>query len=317
MKSSLIWAAAGALITIYLCTFHNAVNYSDSQWDSLYMDYVTDFRKSYDSVDMFAARKEVFKANYLKMDNHNKNIDKTYEMGLNQFSDWTEEEFQSILTLRVPKTRTITYEDETVAAPKGSIDWRDLGAITPVKDQSSCGSCWAFSAVAAIESAYKIFKGANIDLSEQQLVDCDYFNSGCNGGWMDRAFDYIQGNGITTGDAYPYLGSKQACKTTGGAYTVTGHVSTGQGSVNVQNALNLRPLSVAVDANGWSAYKGGVFRNGCGTSINHGVLLVGYTTEGNWVIKNSWGQRWGDNGYITLAAGNTCAVTDYASYPLV
>jgi len=93
MKSSLIWAAAGALITIYLCTFHNAVNYSDSQWDSLYMDYVTDFRKSYDSVDMFAARKEVFKANYLKMDNHNKNIDKTYEMGLNQFSDWTEEEF--------------------------------------------------------------------------------------------------------------------------------------------------------------------------------------------------------------------------------
>lgn len=89
MKAALIWAAAGALMTIYLCTFHNAVNYSDDKWDSIYMDYVSDFRKSYDSVEMFAARKEVFKANYLKMDTHNKSPEKTYEMGLNQFSDWT------------------------------------------------------------------------------------------------------------------------------------------------------------------------------------------------------------------------------------
>lgn len=211
MKAPLLWAAAGALLTVYLCTFHNAVNYSDDKWDQIYMDYVTEYRKSYDSVDMYAARKEVFKANYLKMDTHNKNLDKTYDMGLNQFSDWTQEEFEQLLGYRAPAKRTLNYDDSEYAhltvQPK---DWEDQ--CHSVKDQKSCGSCWAFSATAAVENAFNIKLGKSgsrkddLDFSEQQLVDCSRGegNGGCNGGWMNYAFNYLNAHGFCDEKKYPY-----------------------------------------------------------------------------------------------------------------
>jgi len=198
----------------------------------------------------------------------------------------------------------------------GDIDWVSAGRVSPVKNQGGCGSCWAFSAVGAIESAY-LFRKQSVLLSEQQLVDCSqsYGNQGCNGGWMDSAFQYVIEHGLTTGEAYPYVTrTNPTCAANGGSYRISTFTDI-QGCDNLANALAQRPISVAVDASNWSPYRSGVFTN-CGTAVNHGVLLVGWTSN-YWVIKNSWGTTWGDQGYIRLGLGNTCAVCSYPSYPVV
>ena len=179
------------------------------------MDYITDFRKSYESVEMFAARKEVFKANYLKVDLHNKDIEKTYTMALTQFSDWTQEEFEEILTFKVPAKRSINLDDSQYKnLKKQDKDWKKEGKVNKVKDQKSCGSCWAFSATGALESAWAVKTGKINDFSEQQLVDCsrDQGNGGCNGGWMNQAFNYYQLHGPCFEKDYEYTARDETCK---------------------------------------------------------------------------------------------------------
>jgi cathepsin L len=162
--------------------------------------------------------------------------------------------------------------------------------------------------------------GSKVDLSEQQLVDCSrkYGNQGCNGGWMDSAFDYIIDNGITNSATYPYTARDQLCKTNGGSYKISGYVDI-DGCTDLLNALSARPISVAVDASNWSPYKSGIFNN-CGENVNHGVLLVG-ATENFWKIKNSWGTSWGEQGFVRLQNAqnslDTCAICQYPSYPTV
>lgn len=198
----------------------------------------------------------------------------------------------------------------------GDVDWTTSGKVSAVKNQGGCGSCWAFSANAAIESAY-LFAGQPLNLSEQQLVDCSwgYGNQGCSGGWMDSAFQYVIDHGLVDSSVYPYKGVNQNCQTPqGGNYKITGFVDV-PGCANLENALSGRPISVAVDASVWSQYRSGVLSN-CGANVNHGVLLVGSSDE-SWKIKNSWGTGWGETGYIRLAKGNTCAICNYPSYPTV
>jgi C1A family cysteine protease len=231
----------------------------------------------------------------------------------------TQEEFAAqYLTLKVNRK----YENEhpmlgmTQEGLKANIDWVADGKVTPVKNQGQCGSCWAFSAIAAVESAVLLAGRPQQLFSEQQLVDCSrgYGNAGCNGGWMDSAFKYIIDNGITTSAAYPYAARDQTCAIQGGSFKIKGFIDT-PSCTSLTNALSGRPISVAVDASNWSPYRSGVFSN-CGTSVNHGVLLVG-ATDSTWVIKNSWGGSWGDNGFIRLSQGNTCAVCGYPSYPTI
>ena len=320
MKATFVIAAVGTLITIYLTKYHTPANYSADQWDDVFMNYVSEYRKSYASQDEFTARKEVFKNNYLAIEKHNKDGDQSWKLGVNMFTDMTQQEFQATLGVKIPKRRTVILEDTLPILGEGAdINWQEKERVAKVKDQKSCGSCWAFSAIAAIESAYAIKENREPEnFSEQQLVDCSWGqgNEGCNGGWMNQAFEYLKTHDICYEKDYAYTARDGTCKPecqTG--KRVTGWVDVPQTPEALGSALQGRPISVAVDASNWSSYSKGVFSN-CGKNVNHGVLLIG-VEDGNWIIKNSWGTRWGENGKMKLKAGNTCAIADYASYPLV
>jgi len=195
-----------------------------------------------------------------------------------------------------------------------SIDWREEGAVSIVKDQGACGSCWAFAATGVLESAIRIEdKERNDVFSEQDLVDCsrNYGNQGCNGGWMDSAYEYIIDHGIASETDYPYTAIDGACQTRARTSPMKDYVDT-PGCDDLVNALAGQPIAVAVDASNWSLYRGGVMSR-CGTAINHGVLVVGVTDD-YWIVKNSWSTQWGEAGYIRLARGNTCDVCSYPSY---
>ena len=206
----------------------------------------------------------------------------------------------------------------------------DEGAVTPVKNQGSCGSCWAFSVTGNMEGVYKTAHGILPSLSEQQLVDCDHdcmeykqqksCDSGCNGGLMPNAMAYAIREGMTSEDQYPYKGKAGTCNyTTGtGKYRFTAWASVNGTEENIIAALNdIGPLSVGVDANMWQLYMGGIFNLPCSRSLNHGVLLVGYGTQGKkdyWLIKNSWGASWGEKGYIRLIREkDKCGINDFVN----
>uniref|UniRef100_A0A0E0QS01 Peptidase C1A papain C-terminal domain-containing protein n=1 Tax=Oryza rufipogon TaxID=4529 RepID=A0A0E0QS01_ORYRU len=212
-------------------------------------------------------------------------------------------------------------------------DWREDGIVSPVKDQGHCGSCWTFSTTGSLEAAYTQATGKPVSLSEQQLVDCAtaYNNFGCSGGLPSQAFEYIKYNGgLDTEEAYPYTGVNGIChyKPENVGVKVLDSVNITLGAEDeLKNAVGLvRPVSVAFQViNGFRMYKSGVYTSDhCGTSpmdVNHAVLAVGYGVENGvpyWLIKNSWGADWGDNGYFKMEMGkNMCGIATCASYPIV
>jgi len=283
------------------------------------------FHKTYRSLEEETRRRAIFRTNQEIIREHNaKNL--SWTLGTNQFSDWTQEEFRKIMLIPMDlPVRNSTKEDRYSRVKRsssqvgsGDVNWVTKGAVQAVKNQGQCGSCWAFSAVAAAESAKFLATGTLGDFSEQQLVDCSgsYGNNGCNGGLMDQAFKYLIAEGIKTESSYPYTARDGVCKAssaTTDSFKITGYTDVSSGSTSdLEVALNSRPVAVAVDASSWSSYSGGILTN-CGTSLNHGVLAVGYTSS-YWLIKNSWGTTWGESGYIRLAPGNTCGIAIAASY---
>lgn len=256
-----------------------------------------------------AYRRLIFEKNLIKIEKHNNDNTQTYKMGVNQFTVFTNEEFAERFLTPMPMVGFPKGDDTMVDI--GDVDWTTKGGVSRVKNQASCGSCWAFSATGVLESYSLVTKKQSVDLSEQQLVDCSrpQGNQGCNGGWPSNALKYVIANGITTESAYPYVGKDQACKTQGGSFKISGQKSL-SGCSGLTNGINASPVSVTVDATNWSAYKSGIFSN-CGASINHAVLLVG-VVGGAWKIKNSWGTGWGESGFIRLAGGNTCGLCAYA-----
>ena len=271
-------------------------------------EYKNTFGISFDSKIEEKYRERVYAENVAKIEAHNAQNGNSYEMGVNQFSHLTQEEFVETYLKTIVTKINLGIDESFVSV--GDVDWVAQGAVTDVKNQGQCGSCWAFSTTGAIEGLYWLSNKSLKSFSEQQLVDCSVLNMGCNGGLMDRAFNYVQNHGITTEDKYPYTAVKGKCSQNSGEYKIKGHTD---GCTNLATALVGRPISVAVDATNWSPYKSGVFNN-CKTALNHGVLLVG-STDQYWKIKNSWSATWGEQGFIRLDRGNTCGICNQPSYP--
>jgi len=263
--------------------------------------------KFYLSEEHEAYRLSVFAENlaYIESENARQN---EYVLDTTFFADLTQEEFTSRYLGYVNQDSQIV-EEEDYQVPNDAFTWQGKGVITPVKNQGSCGSCWAFSTTGTVEGYWAINKGSLPNLSEQQLVDCvgiAFGCLGCNGGQMSGGLKWIKANGVTTETAYPYTGKDGKCTIKTGAYKV-GSVKSTTGCTSLTADIKTQPTSVAVDATNWSFYKSGTFSN-CAKNLNHGVLAVGWDAAGNWIVKNSWGVTWGQQGYITLKTGDTCGV---------
>lgn len=282
----------------------------------------------------------IWQANKKFVGEHNAHADEFgYTVGLYAFSDLESSEFARIYNGYRGKpatnssSKTFTANSMVPAVVPATMDWRTKGVVTEVKDQKQCGSCWAFSATGSLEGQHALKTGTLVSLSEQQLVDCSgsYGNHGCNGGWTDRAFKYIKDNGgDDTEKSYPYKAHDRKCQfnpNTVGA-TATGYVDIERMSENalLQAVGTIGPISVAIDAShkSFQHYKKGVYNEpACSqTRLDHAVLVVGYGTDKGqpyWLVKNSWGKKWGMNGYIMMSANkdNQCGIATEASYPTV
>ena len=209
-----------------------------------------------------------------------------------------------------------------------TVDWRTKGIVTDVKNQQQCGSCWAFSATGSMEAQHALKKGSLVAFSESQLIDCDKSDSGCNGGLMDDAFKYVISNGIETEITYPYIPHKEKCRYNASSVVggFNGYIDVKGGESGLKEAVaSVGPISVAIDASkiDFQFYKDGVYHNSdcSSTELDHGVLVVGYGTTNDgtdyWIVKNSWGTDWGNNGYISMARNkdNNCGIATQPSYP--
>ncbi|KAG8497874.1 hypothetical protein CXB51_007206 [Gossypium anomalum] len=299
------------------------------------------FKKSYASEEEHDYRFKVFRANLRRAERHQK-LDPSATHGVTQFSDLTPGEFRKrflgLRRLRLPEDANQAPILPTDNLPE-DFDWREKGAVTPVKNQGSCGSCWSFSTTGALEGANFLATGKLVSLSEQQLVDCDHecdpeeagsCDSGCNGGLMNSAFEYtLKAGGLMREEDYPYTGTDRGtCKFDKSKIVAKvanfSVVSLDEDQI-AANLVKNGPLAVAINAVFMQTYIGGVSCPYiCSKRLDHGVLLVGYGSAGyapirlkdkpHWIIKNSWGETWGENGYYKICRGrNVCGVDSLVS----
>ena len=275
------------------------------------------FNKFYDTIEELETRFDIFRSNLRDIILHNLDNSQNFTMNINQFTDLTpiefKEQFTGGLKVEVGSYGCATFTSSASGAPV-SIDWRKKNAVTSVKDQGQCGSCWTFSSTGASEGAWAIATGDLIDLSEEQLVECatgvQYGSHGCSGGQMEGAFKYLIQNGQCALSSYPYTsgnGKSGSCK----SCSEIAHFSScsdvkPNDQISLKGAVAKQPVAVAIEADTryFQSYAGGILDSAsCGTNLDHGVLIVGYGEENGekyWILKNSWGTSWGEQGYFRI-----------------
>ena len=312
-------AVAGALLTLSLSSPQKK---RVSEFDS----FVKRHKKVYSSPSETEYRRSVFEQRLERIDRHNAK-NSSYKLGINKFSDLTFEEFKRFYLSSTVLDNRGNHPAHPDPIEKGKqVDWREKNVITRVKDQQSCGSCWAFSSTGALEALFAITSGQDpVELSEQELVDCstEQGNEGCNGGLQSYAYDYVLVNQLGTEEDYPYTAEDGDCnpdkdktRFAMDSYTVIPKFDV---SVLIKG-INTQPLPVAIEVqDDFMDYTSGIYVNDnadCGDELNHGVLAVGYDTKDKtpfFIIKNSWGESWGETGYIRVAIGKgrgTCGIAN-------
>lgn len=310
------------------------------EW-SEFNQFVEKFSKKYESMEELEARFAVFKVNLRNIIMHNMNPH-NYTLGINQFADLTPQEFKEkfVSGMKGPIAGygCKSFSSSASSAPS-TLDWRTKNAVTSVKNQGQCGSCWTFSATGAIEGAWAISTGKLVDFSEQELVDCatgtSYGSHGCNGGQMDGAFKFVIEHGQCTLADYPYTsGVTKTSGTCNTKCTSVAHLSAcadvkANDQISLKGAVSMQPVSIAIEADTkyFQSYSGGILDStACGTALDHGVLVVGYGVENGvkyWIVKNSWGETWGEHGYVRILRSDStsdagiCGIAMSPSFPIV
>jgi len=327
------------LVFCQLALLANA--FTEVEYQSSFGAWMRSFQKSY-GAEEFQPRYLAFKDNMDFVEKWNSEGHSS-EVGLNKFADLTNEEYRSIyLGTKVDEAKMIRRLAVAAALPQPnivnapvSIDWRTNGSVTPVKDQGQCGSCWSFSTTGSVEGQHQLKTGNLVSLSEQNLMDCSTAqgNQGCNGGLMDDAFKYIiSNNGIDTEASYPYTEKDGTCHYSaanrGATISSYKDVTAGSEAALLDASATVGPISVAIDASkaSFQLYTKGVYHAllCSATRLDHGVLVVGYGVDSDnndayWLVKNSWGGDWGQQGYIWMSRNrnNNCGIATSASYPIV
>jgi len=304
-----------------ICTYASSTNSKALTVDfssDKFQDYVKEFGKTYGEEE-HVRRRAIFEENLAKITTHNedyKNGKETWYASINELTDLTKEEFAVMRGGKkwTPSTHPVVKLESTGSNP-ASVDWRTKNAVTPVKNQGGCGSCWAFSATETVESAYAVASGKLLVLAPQTYVNCVKNpgkcggTGGCEGATMELAFNLTAQTGIALESDMPYAGRDEACKAYKAAVKVSGYVKnpTNDAAALETAVATKGPQAITVAAEAWQFYGGGVF-TGCtsgifksmGSDLDHGVQLVGYTSD-YWIVRNSWGASWGEKGYIRVS----------------
>ena len=309
---------------------------NDINYHYLFHHYQNQYNKTY-ALEEFNNRFEIFRDNVDFIFENNR-LNKNYTLGINQFADLTNQEFSKLHNKQYQKLfgkdcKPMDYRESSLPL---EMDWREHDAVTPVKNQGQCGSCWSFSATGAMEGSNAIVNDNLISLSEQQLVDCSkkYGNFGCNGGLMDNAFSYVEDNGLCSEESYPYTASVGSCNSNSCSKVLNLKDCFDvppNNELSLKEAVSKQPISVAIQADQkvFQFYTSGVITgDSCGTNLDHGVLTVGYGTDEElnvdyWLVKNSWGPTWGEDGYVRIertdstSSEGVCGIAMQPSYPVV